>query len=193
MLIYHHQASVMLYLLFGLAALSIMLAMVGSILQSAAEKTLQSGTSLIAKGGQALKDAGGLELMTETRKLASSIKKKTASTLRIGQSESSSSSNDQINAEPGVHMIKNAFVEDTKDDAEEDDGKNCNVMIVVESKTSLDGESKEKMEMISQDDENKNKQDERNEGIGDETEHLVVAFSSGNENADLPTAASCDK
>ncbi|XP_065062229.1 potassium channel subfamily K member 16-like [Rhopilema esculentum] len=85
------QASVMIYLLTGLAALSIILALVGSIIKSAAEKTLDIG-------GKAFIDVGGMELISETKRLASSIRKKTVTTLGLSNSQST------INEEPGKNI-----------------------------------------------------------------------------------------
>ena len=81
----------MIYLLTGLAALSIILALIGSIMKSAAEKTLDIG-------GKAFLDAGGMQLVSETKRLASSIRKKTASTLGLSNSQST------INEETGKNI-----------------------------------------------------------------------------------------
>ena len=76
----------MLYLLLGLAALSIILALLGSMLKSAAEKTLKGGTDIMNAGGKVFADSGGKELLGGARRFASSIKRRTMD--RFSESDS---------------------------------------------------------------------------------------------------------
>eukprot|EP00794_Sanderia_malayensis_P020637 gene20637-22672_t len=75
-----HQVSIILYLLTGLAALTIILALVGSLMTSAAKKTLKGGTGLMGAGGQQL--VGG------ARRFASSFRQKAASAMQMGNGSS---------------------------------------------------------------------------------------------------------
>lgn len=164
----------MLYLLFGLAALSIILAMIGSILQSAAEKTLQSGTSLMSKGGQALKGAGGLELVSETRRLATSIRKKTASTLGFIQSEPATEYT-KADEESEGKTISNSFAEERNENLGD---KNSELVIVSDGKRHplQDNATTRNSVYVHE---------------NDEKESLVVATKNDNTSAELPTASSC--
>lgn len=76
----------MLYLLLGLAALSIILALLGSMLKSAAEKTIKGGTDIMNAGGKVFADSGGKELLGGARRLASSFKRRTMD--RLSESDS---------------------------------------------------------------------------------------------------------
>ena len=77
-----------LYLLTGLAALSIILALVGSIMKSAAEKTLKGGTDLMS-GGKAFLGGGA-------RRLASTMRKKEPSAWETIQTSDANVNDDAI-------------------------------------------------------------------------------------------------
>ena len=175
----------MLYLLFGLAGLSIILTIVSSILQSAAKKTLQGGTSLMNRGGRALKDVSGLELASETKRFASSIRKKTANTLGISISETTEQDdmssdfggreNDENKGE--AEVIKNSLVEEERLTKDGGDDKHLEKIVIVTRNTNGYSQIENEDNMTSNDVKAK--------------EFTVKPFSDQNNELKIPIADAC--
>ena len=131
----------MLYLLLGLAALSIILALLGSMLKSAAEKTLKGGTDIMSAGGKVFADSGGKELLGGARRFASSIKRRTMD--RFSESDSTipeekgvaETDNDKLNSE--IAVVKEEDVNENHVDSDSLH-KTDSTSIIIENENSCE-------------------------------------------------------
>ena len=189
----------MLYLIFGLAALSIMLTIIGSILQSAAKKTLQSGTSLMTKGGRALKDVSSLELVGETKRLASSFRKKTATAFGNSHANDASAGvkiKGEITAsveEEDGNTINNNFAEEEemKEDIDDKQSEN-NATIATENFNIYTVMENEESKTKSCDKIHKAASHEENSFESEAKDLKVVILLNKKEGRKLPDADSCE-
>ena len=189
----------MLYLIFGLAALSIMLTIIGSILQSAAKKTLQSGTTLMTKGGRALKDVSSLELVGETKRLASSFRRKKVNA--FGNSHANDVSADgKINGkitasaeEEDINTINNNFAKEEEMKEEMDDKQSeSNISIAITNANIYTVMENEESMTQSCDEIHKASLNAENSFESEEKDFKVVSFSNKKEDRRLPVADACD-
>ena len=147
------------------------------------------------KGGQAFKDVGAFELVNETKRFASSIRKKTVNTLGFSNSEQSVTDDSQMGAKNDAatdvegNTIKNAF-------AEEEDGKEHaeGIVIVTENANGYSPIEAEGEEGMTQSNaiinEDGNGSEEGKAVENEEKDSVVVAFT--NEEAKMPMADACE-
>ena len=192
----------MLYLLFGLAALSIMLTITGSILQSAAKKTLQRGTTLMNKGGRAIMDVSGLELATETKRLASNFKRKTANTLGLSHSEATSTDDVDGAIEGRSHAedegksnkMNNTIAEDEEINEDRTDIEGIDGVVIVTGNTNGSEIENEDSTRRSHDKISERENCEENSNESGAKESIVISFSNQNtEDRRMPIADAMGK